>query len=119
MLLLDGQVHHDTHAVPMGNYVIGVGNYVIATPSELGNYMSADTMRPVGHAAQSAQSRNLHWPGTRHADYESGAGIPADPGREVSAGPQRPEEGPQLTGDLLGFLVRHEVPAAMWRVPVA
>ena len=26
----------------MGNYVIGVGNYVIVTPSELGNYMSAD-----------------------------------------------------------------------------
>ena len=45
MLLLDGQVHHDTHAVPMGNYVIGVGNYVIATPSELGNYMSADNVR--------------------------------------------------------------------------
>ena len=42
MLLLDGQVHHDTHAVPMGNYVIEVGNYVIATPSELGNYLSAD-----------------------------------------------------------------------------
>ena len=42
MLLLDGQVHHDTHAIPMGNYVIGVGNYVIATPSELGDYMSAD-----------------------------------------------------------------------------
>ena len=42
MLLLDGQVHHDTHAVPMGNYVIGVGNYVIVSPSELGNYMIAD-----------------------------------------------------------------------------
>jgi len=42
LLLLDGQVHHDTHAIPMGNYVIGVGNYVIATPSKLGNYMSAD-----------------------------------------------------------------------------
>jgi hypothetical protein len=42
LLLLDGQVHHDTHAVPMGNYVIEVGNYVIANPSELGNYMSAD-----------------------------------------------------------------------------
>jgi hypothetical protein len=27
----------------MGNYVIGVGNYVIATPSDLGNYMSADS----------------------------------------------------------------------------
>jgi hypothetical protein len=27
----------------MGNYVIGVGNYVIATPSELGNYKIADS----------------------------------------------------------------------------
>jgi hypothetical protein len=45
--LLDGQVHHDTHAVPMGNYVIGVGNYVIVSPSELGNYMIADTPSPV------------------------------------------------------------------------
>ena len=27
----------------MGNYVIGAGNYVIATPSELGNYLSADS----------------------------------------------------------------------------
>ena len=44
MLLLDGQIHHDTHAIPMGNYVIGVGNYVIATPSKLGNYVSADTI---------------------------------------------------------------------------
>ena len=26
----------------MGNYVIGAGNYLIATPSELGNYMIAD-----------------------------------------------------------------------------
>ena len=45
MLLLDGQVHHDTHVIPTGNYVIVVGNYVIATPSEPGNYMSADTRR--------------------------------------------------------------------------
>ena len=30
---------------PHGNYVIEVGNYVIATPSELGNYMSADNRR--------------------------------------------------------------------------
>ena len=42
MPLLDGQVHHDTHAIPMGNYVIAAGNYVIVSPSELGNYMSAD-----------------------------------------------------------------------------
>jgi len=27
----------------MGNYVIGLGNYVIATPSQLGNYKIADT----------------------------------------------------------------------------
>jgi hypothetical protein len=25
LLLLDGQIHHDTHSIPMGNYVIGVG----------------------------------------------------------------------------------------------
>jgi hypothetical protein len=27
----------------MGNYVIAVGNYLIVSPSELGNYMIADT----------------------------------------------------------------------------
>jgi hypothetical protein len=43
LLLLDGQVHHHTHAVPMGNYVIGVGNYVIVSPSKLGNYLIADS----------------------------------------------------------------------------
>jgi len=43
LLLLDGQVHHDTHVIPMGNYVIGVGNYVIVSPSDLGNYVSADS----------------------------------------------------------------------------
>ena len=42
MPLIDGQVHHDTHALPMGNYVIAVGNCVIVSPSELGNYLSAD-----------------------------------------------------------------------------
>src|SRR5215472_18532294 len=41
--LPDGQVHHDTHAVPMGNYVIAVGNYVIVTRSQVGNYVNADT----------------------------------------------------------------------------
>jgi hypothetical protein len=45
LLLLDGQVHHDTHALPMGNYVIAVGNYVIVSPSELGNYKIADRQR--------------------------------------------------------------------------
>src|ERR1019366_5589210 len=42
LLLLECQVHHDTHGIPMGNYVIGGGNYVIVSPSELGNYVSAD-----------------------------------------------------------------------------
>ena len=42
MPLLDGQVHHDTHPIPMGNYVSEVGNYLSANPSDLGNYVSAD-----------------------------------------------------------------------------
>ena len=29
----------------MGNYVIAVGNYVSVSPSELGNYVSADSIR--------------------------------------------------------------------------
>ena len=41
--VVDGQVHHDTHAIPIGNYVIAVGNYVIVSLSELGNYKIADT----------------------------------------------------------------------------
>jgi len=39
---LDGQVHPDTHLIPMGNYVSEMRNYVSASPSHLGNYMSAD-----------------------------------------------------------------------------
>ena len=27
MLLFDGQVHYDTHVVPMGNYVISFGEH--------------------------------------------------------------------------------------------
>ena len=57
MLLLDGQVHHDTHVIPMGNYVIGVGNYVIVTSSNVGNYVSADMdarMHQVRHQLLSA-----------------------------------------------------------------
>jgi hypothetical protein len=42
LLLLDGQVHHDTHPIPMGNYVSEVANYLSANPSDLGNYVSAD-----------------------------------------------------------------------------
>ena len=44
MLHLDGQVHHDTHAVPMGNYVIAVGISLIVSPSEVGNCVIADIM---------------------------------------------------------------------------
>ena len=44
MLLLDGQVHHDTHGIPMGNYVSAAGNYVSVSPSDLGNYVSADNL---------------------------------------------------------------------------
>jgi hypothetical protein len=32
----------------MGNYVIGVGNYVIVSPSQLGNYKIADTALGLG-----------------------------------------------------------------------
>jgi hypothetical protein len=59
LLLLDGQVHHDTHAVPMGNYVIGVGNYVIATPSELGNYMSADNIGSPTHCIKEVYTATI------------------------------------------------------------
>jgi uncharacterized membrane protein len=43
LLHLDGRDHHDTHAIPMGNYAIAVRNYVIVSPSELGNYKIADS----------------------------------------------------------------------------
>jgi hypothetical protein len=38
----------------MGNYVIGVGNYVIVSPSEVGNYKIADTV-----GADGLQERDL------------------------------------------------------------
>jgi len=41
---LEDHTRYATHVVPMGNYVIvGVGNYVIVNPSNLGNYVIADT----------------------------------------------------------------------------
>ena len=50
----------------MGNYVIEVGNYVIASPSELGNYMSADTAEGLDpravanqHSARTTSSRQV------------------------------------------------------------
>ena len=42
--------HYDTHAIPLGNYVSAVGNYVSVSPSELGNYVSADTQDMVDHS---------------------------------------------------------------------
>ena len=44
LLRLEDHTREATHVVPMGNYVIaGVGNYVIENPSNLGNFMIADT----------------------------------------------------------------------------
>jgi len=41
---LEDHTRYATHVVPMGNYVIaGVGNYVIVNPSNLGNYVIADS----------------------------------------------------------------------------
>jgi len=41
---LEDHTRYATHVVPMGNSVIvGVGNYVIVNPSNLGNYVIADT----------------------------------------------------------------------------
>ena len=48
MPLLDSQVHHDTHAIPMGNYVIAVGISLIVSPSEVGNCVIADKARERG-----------------------------------------------------------------------
>jgi hypothetical protein len=62
LLHLDGQVHHDTHAVPMGNYVIGVGNYVIATPSQVGNYKIADKHREHQPATNPRPTAHEHFP---------------------------------------------------------
>ena len=46
LLCLEDHTREATHVVPMGNYVIaGVGNYVIENPSNLGNYVIADTPR--------------------------------------------------------------------------
>ena len=40
---LDGQVHHDTHVLPMGNYVIEVGKSLISSASQVGNYKIVHT----------------------------------------------------------------------------
>lgn len=36
MLLFDGQVHYDTHAIPMGNYVIAFGHQAVSPSSDMG-----------------------------------------------------------------------------------
>ncbi len=66
MPLLDGQVHHDTHAVPKGNYVIAVGISLIVSPSEVGNCVIADrAVRPtvdlVGRSIQNIQFSTPYW----------------------------------------------------------
>jgi len=45
----------------MGNYVIAVGNYVIVSPSELGNYMIAD------NSARNSDSRQPSSSGSAQA----------------------------------------------------
>jgi hypothetical protein len=46
LIRLEDHTRCATHVAPMGNYVIaGVGNYVIENPSNLGNYVIADTCR--------------------------------------------------------------------------
>jgi hypothetical protein len=78
---LDGQVHHDTHALPMGNYVIEVRNYVIATPSELGNYKIADTQATAGGAAQMADDAERDYDAKRSKYLCRRAPISLSPGR--------------------------------------
>jgi hypothetical protein len=59
LLVLDGQVHHDTHPIPMGNYVSEVGNYVSVSHSELGNYVSADIEAAGGSHRHSGRAELL------------------------------------------------------------
>jgi hypothetical protein len=48
--LPDDQARTDTHAIPMGNYVIlPVRNYVLTSAPQLGNYVIADTFRDSLH----------------------------------------------------------------------
>jgi hypothetical protein len=73
---LDGQVHHDTHALPMGNYVIEVGKSLINSASQVGNYKIADKSHAhvTGCWMLASQVRQ---PGGRRGSYrahESGVG---------------------------------------------
>jgi hypothetical protein len=60
LLHLDGQVHHDTHPIPMGNYVIEVGKSVIGSPSQVGNYKIADIRGSVMMGSGWGSSGNGH-----------------------------------------------------------
>jgi len=73
LLHLDGQVHHDTHTVPMGNYVIEVGNSVIVSPSDLGNYKIADTQEQERPGQAAARDRGVS--GAVHVDAGSDAAV--------------------------------------------
>jgi hypothetical protein len=54
----------------MGNYVIAVGNYVIVSPSELGNYKIVDTNTRSGRGLSSAAVIDLAF-----AQVEPASGI--------------------------------------------
>ena len=60
----------------MGNYVIAVGNYLIVSPSELGNYKIADTkgvMRRTGLSRTAAghAPRRLETAGVAEPNHDS------------------------------------------------
>jgi len=64
----------------MGNYVIGVGNYVIVSPSQLGNYKIADnhSTRPSLQAARTGPARaasgsNASWLNQKVKHRQGGA----------------------------------------------
>ena len=97
VLLLDGQVHQDTHAIPMGNYVIGVRKYVIATPLKMWNYMSADSSAGASALARITTCRGCAAP----------PGSPAAPGLRPWRGSQlhrgRASDTPVPGGQRRGF----------------
>jgi hypothetical protein len=54
---LDGQVHHDTHVIPMGNYVIEVGKSLIRNPSQVGNYKIVHRSKAM---AKAGRNQRMH-----------------------------------------------------------
>ena len=59
---LDGQVHHDTHVIPMGNYVIEVGKSLIRSPSQVGNYKIVHTARELLATSERVRKRTTSAP---------------------------------------------------------